>query len=345
MLFGNTKIIIYLDSTKALVGDCRQAKPVFFEINHKGDLPQVFAKIIAKLPSSSYKIILGQSISYTVKLDNFISAHDRPLIKDELAKYIPENFEDHQFDWKIVGENQIEAIVITSEIYHALQHVRASHLSIKFETQSAISLLWEMGKSDEESEASPELFLFAAQKGPSRGQDEAVLNIEIDPTTEEPKSGSPIKPISRPKSNHFLAYLLIFLLLCASGAILWWYSNNQSFQLPVSPQSSPVPTSTPVMNLPKVPGDYKVLIQNGTKKSGLALDMKTKLTDLGFTQIETGNFSGTSLITTIQAKEALPDQVQQSILDSLSPLKPEISIGDVDISTSSSDIVITLGTK
>ena len=127
MLFGSTKIIIHIDRERVVVGDYRPDPAKFFEIKYQGELPLVFDKIIEQLPSSSYKIILGQKISYTVKLEGTSELQDRSIVKEELTKYIPEDFDNDQFDWKIDKDSKIEAIVMTNEIYRALKKIKSKY--------------------------------------------------------------------------------------------------------------------------------------------------------------------------------------------------------------------------
>lgn len=348
MLFGSTKIVIFIDRTRVVVGDCREDPVQLLEIKYTDDLPEVFDKIITKLPSNSYKIILSNKISYTVRWDKVGETQDRTIVKEELIKHIPEDFENDQFDWKIDKENKIEAIVMTKAIYLQTRKIMAKNPKIRLETQSISSLMWELGKNEDE-EVTLDIFKYAANKGKEKGGDDMVLNVEV--VGEEPVA--PIIPteveestVPSVKTKWPLIGGFVFLVILL-GALGWYFMAKGSKQVATvpTPTSTPIPTATPAPVLQKVPSEFKLLIQNGTSTAGLAGTYKTKIATLGFTQIETGNADSPTTTTKMIVKEALPDSVQKSILEALNPLIPDITISEVDTSTSSSDIVIILGTK
>ena len=336
MLFGSSKIIIYVGLSKLVVGDCQNEKPVFFQIDYSENPLESFDQIITKYPKSDFKIILGSDVSYTVSWPKSGDTPSRDLVKLELQKYIPEEFAENQFDWKIDKQNNIEAIVATGDLYKTLTELSTKYKSIRFETQSAISLLSEMGESNLAKETGGEIFVYAASKGAQTGSDQKVLDLNI--------SGR-----AKQSSAIFSKYSLFIIIAIIISTILAIYGLTTYLKQPVTntPEimTTPTPSSSPVVRAPKDISLYTVTIQNGTKIDGLASSTKEALSLIGFTQISTTNSSTPSSTTKVILKEALPDDLQQKIITSLGSRVPEISLTSISQNESNDDIVILLGEK
>ena len=334
MLFGSSKIIIYVGLNHLVVGDCRGKQPVFFQIDYTPDSIESFEKIIEKYPKSNFKIILGSDVSYTVSWPQKDMIPTRSIIKLELCKYIPEEFEDKQFDWKLDKQQNIEAIVATGTLYKTLTILSSKYPNIRFETQSSTSLLHEMGESNLAKETGGEIFLYAASKGASSGSDQTVLDLDISRSTSSTSSFS--------KKTLYLI-LAIIIMTITTIIIL-----NRVMPKSTTPQSvAPVATATatPFVAVSKDISSYKVSVQNGTKVDGLASTTKDSLLSLGFTQVTTENYSTGSATTKVILKEALPDDLQQKIITALGTRVPEITLTSISQNESNDDIVILLGEK
>jgi hypothetical protein len=317
-----------------VVGDCRGKKPVFFQIDSTPDSLESFEKIIEKYPKSNFKIILGSDVSYTVSWPQTDSIPNRSLIKTELAKYIPEDFEDNQFDWKLDKQKNVEAIVATGTLFKTLTTMSSKYPNIRFETQSSMSLLQEMGESNLAKETGGEIFLYAASKGASSGSDQSVLDLDIG------RSTSPSTILSKKTLHLILAIIIVTLSSILILNMIIPKSNTPQTTTPLA-----TPTPTPSVAPTKDIGSYKVSVQNGTKIDGLASTTKESLLSLGFTQVSTENYSTGSATTKVILKEALPEEIQQKIIAILTNKLPDISLSTVDINISDNDIVILLGEK
>ncbi len=331
MLFKSNKIVIYLSLTHIVVGDCRTKKPIFFQLDYLEDLTESFKTIVTKYPSTNFKIILGSDVSYTVKWPKSSTVLDRETIHKELTKYIPEDFVDNQFDWKLDKDGDIEAIVITTPIFKSFQQLKSKYPNISFDTQSSTSLLWEMGETNLSKETGGEIFMFMASKS-SGGKDEKVLEIDI--------SSKNVTPSSSHKS-----YLWIFVFVVGFSIILAIIYSMILFKPKIQEIPIASPTATPFIVSEKNISDYKVSVQNGTAIDGLAGSTKDLLLSQGFTQVTPADSSSPSATTIVYLKDALPDNIQQKIISALGSRIPAITIGIFDNNMSDNDIVILLGEK
>lgn len=327
MVFGSSKIVIYISLTHIVVGDCRADKPSFFQLDYQGDLSEPFKTIIEKFPSSNFKIILGSDVSYTVKWPKPSSPISREVVFTELTKYIPENFLDNQFDWKLDKENNIEAIVITTPIYKSLQQIKSKYPNISLDSVSSTSLLWEMGETNLSKETGGEIFMFMAAKSSPSGKDEK--NLEIDISSKTIKSSSP--------SKSYLWIIIAAVIISMILAVIYYMISFKPKIQEVS-ISSPAPSIfiTPAKNL----SDYKITIRS---TSSLTSVVNESLVSAGFSQITLENTGSPSATTKVILKEALPDDVQQKIITALGNRVPDISLTSFDNSESIDDIVILLG--
>jgi hypothetical protein len=322
--------------TQVVVGDFRDEKPKFLEYHNDGRLLDIFDQIIVKFPSSNIKIILGSSVSYTVSWPISGEVPTRDSVKVDLQKYIPEDFSDNQFDWKIDKQNQVEAIVATGDLYKTLTELSAKYPRIRFETQSSQSLLLEMGESNLAKETGGEIFVYAASKGAVRGSDQKVLDLDI--------SGK-----STTSTSTFSNYSLYIVLTIIASTILAIYALITFIKQPVARTSqvlsTPTPTATPFVARPKDISLYSVTVQNGTNIDGLATITKETLTSLGFSNITSTNASTPSATTKVILKEAISEDLQQKIITALGSRVPDISFNSVDNNERIDDIVILLGEK
>lgn len=118
--------------------------------------------------------------------------------------------------------------------------------------------------------------------------------------------------ISETKTKNPLIIFIVFILsLVLVSAGLWFFSNRQTASDVVSPiqdsqiDNQPVeitPTPEPSPTLAEVNKNLKIKVLNATEINGLAAKLKASLSQLGFTDITTGNSTDSLSQHTIQTK-------------------------------------------
>lgn len=330
MLFGNSRIVLFINQNRITVGDCRTKFPNFYEIEYQ-DFSHAFTQIHEKFNNYSYKLILDSSVSYSINLkSSLIDLPTREKVYEELASHIPENFTNLQFDWRLDKNNQIEAVVITTQLFTQLQKLRSQYSDIKFSTQSLASISQEMGLTNV-STITPEIMLYASNKGNEKGRDSMILNI-------------PLTPHHITVYARYLKYIIFIIILLS--LLFFFINTNKDASDSLSPTPTPIssatPIPTPIQSVISTPETLRVLIQNGTEISGLAAKIQTQLQPLSFSSIEIGNAPENSTVTTISVNQSLSPTLESKLRSLLSPRTVEIIL---DSNQSPYDIVITLGTS
>lgn len=210
MIFSSGKIVIFISMDKIVVGDYTLDKPVFSQYSYDSNFISIFESIIAKYNKSKiFKIIMGSDVSYTHILPKpNLSNLTRDAIKEYVSPYIPEHFEDSQFDWQLLGDT-LEVVVITSSLYTNLKMITQKHDGLEFQTQSSLSLLNEMKSHTKAQETGGEIFAYTAAKGNPTGSDESVLSIDIT----SPDSSTFSKSISQNFKPIYLILTIIILFI------------------------------------------------------------------------------------------------------------------------------------
>ncbi len=165
------------------------------------------------------------------------------------------------------------------------------------------------------------------------------------------------EPTSEKKSNAKVIIItaLVTALITAAlaGGIYVYFNGIDSLKKEVTatpspaatlmPEESPTPSASPSAT-PKV-ATYKIQILNGSGKAGEANKARALIEKEGFKVSSTGNAASFDFEETlIQAKKSVPADVIEMIETALSK-SYATKIGEVLPTSSSYDIIITVGTK
>lgn len=158
-------------------------------------------------------------------------------------------------------------------------------------------------------------------------------------------------PMENNKKN-ILPIIAVFLItILITVAIVWFIlnQNNKNTEintpagdtLPTTSEiSTPVVSQAPTPTLVEISKTIKIQVLNATEINGQAATIKTQLTNLGFTNVATGNSAQKATTNQIQAKkEIATDYFLQKI--------PEFSESTVSVlsATSSYDLIFIIGTN
>lgn len=179
-----------------------------------------------------------------------------------------------------------------------------------------------------------------------------IGDMTSDVDTVKPSRSRQVPSMERSSEGIFTFHNLVLLLSiaavcgCIFFAILYFNILKMPTSFPgLTPAATPtpLPTSTPtpvVVDFDKSAASVSVL--NGTGTPGQAGDVKVTMTEMGFSDIETGNAQSTdNTTTTVMFSEKVPQSIQEEITTTLEKTFEKVT-GSEDASVTT-DIVITTG--
>jgi hypothetical protein len=129
-MFKGKLAVLYLVKNQAAVfinGDSTDA----YEIDWDGvKLDEVFSQIKDELKVGRVIVLLGAEVSYCLSLDKSENM-DRESLRKLAAAQIPDDLDDHNFDWKVIGD-RVQVAAVSPFLLQALSHA-AQKTSIKLE--------------------------------------------------------------------------------------------------------------------------------------------------------------------------------------------------------------------
>ncbi len=215
---------------------------------------------------------------------------------------------------------------------------------------------------DETMTTRPQAASEEAQGEPEEGLKEEERASEESGSKLEEKQEDEIEDLPEPKpkkdtdsfwespgeekpSNNKPLFILIFLIIVLLGLVtfVYFWSKNR-VPKPVTPAATPTPSAAPTeasIDLSK----YDIEVLNGSGVAGAAADVKTQLSDAGYTVTSTGNASSSSHETTeISSKSSVDSDYLKKLTTELSG-KYSVTKGDALDDNSKFDVVVTLGSK
>jgi len=238
------------------------------------------------LSGQNVSLVLADSICYLYE-----KIIDPPLIVDnnfrnkllEIIKQdIPEDFSQFFWDFKIKkdpsGKQKVIIFAPIKKTQEIISQISAK-LAIEFDIIEPESI---------SASRDPNPIIGIFKKTDIKGKDEDILNLSLIPLKEN--SQKSIKKIIL----ILLAIIIIFFI--AVFLINKFKQPTQKTIIILTPTSSPTsisaPTSTPTTTV-KGWSDLTIMVQNGTKTSGLAAKTATIIRNNGINQINVGNADST----------------------------------------------------
>jgi len=235
-------------------------------------------------------LLLSDSISYLYE-----KIIDPPLVVDNLFKEnllniiksdIPEDFYEFVWDYKIedTSNNKQKVLIFApvKEFYKVINQITID-LGIKIDAIETESMA---------SQRDPNPILGMIKKTDINGKDKEILNLSIIP--EKYIIKSVLKKIIIPIFIVFITILIFFIIKNKYPISI----NNPNVNPIIVPTIS-VPLETPTIEptiTPKAWSDLNILVENGTKITGLASKTALIFKKNGINQVKTGNANNNNYI-------------------------------------------------
>lgn len=244
------------------------------------DLDTITPKLAA-YQGSTFRLLISDTISYLFHslVPKTNTAISREVVLQQIKGEIPENFETTSWDYKIINQNNDHTEVLVFAPVSEYQEL-ISQLAFKMEFNFEVI--------EPESIAitrHPNPILGILNKDDLSLKDEQSLNISVT-------SSSTKTTRSFPK---WIVYFVVILLFIGLNYFLFSkYRSSQSSSSP-NPIVSPIPSlvpSTPTSTPPastKSWTELKIIVKNGSGKTGYAGTIAEKFKESGLTDVSIGN--------------------------------------------------------
>jgi hypothetical protein len=378
MLKKSEKILVILKD-KVIVSEIKTFSRKIGETFEMGWKPEtldlVFIEAKKKLKTSQFRILLGDELSYVVRVtipSDVTKSEEKEFIAQSLQEKIPDEIEEDSWDYKVVStEKEGKTISVTrdaivfavvNDFFKILKEaIKKSKIDVEVIEPEVVA---------KTRDANPLIGL--ALKEDISGKDEEVLNVrpanesiivkEIDKSekfkSDAEDSQSEGESSSKPTKVKVLVMIsIIFFLL----GVLFFIKGNPFGKKDVgtdipSPTLGPSPTTLLEPSPTQVVSDEQerqidfslvsIQIQNGTGREGSADEVRSLLEEIGFTDFETGNANSFDYQETeIKIKEGTSQEVVGEIVKTLEETL-DVIVGEEFLDSSSEyDVVIVVGQK
>lgn len=179
---------------------------------------------------------------------------------------------------------------------------------------------------------------------------ETQVQQDSNPVITDPVGFPAASSAPKKKSKMWIVVLILFVIAIAVITFIVFKGSRQTSDdtQSLSPTSLPVtdenPTPEPTATTVAVSKDnLKVQVLNGTGVAGEAALLQTKLKNLGYTNVDTGNATETTTTTTV----AFGSTVSQDVITEVTSLlkKTYTSVVTSNTAPTGFDIQITVGTR
>ena len=195
-------------------------------------------------------------------------------------------------------------------------------------------------------------------ESPKHEETDVVESVEakkVEPVEDPQIVEQEIEPIEEYDKPNYLWIIVPTALLVGAlvGGLITYFSGIANLNNPSTESPTPVATTisenkeTPIAsNAPAVKRDeIKVQVLNGSGVSGAAGKAKTLLEGLGYSGVDTGNASSSSFVSTEVAVKESAKEFLDLVIKDLSKDYTATAAAKVLPTSSTYDIVITLGAK
>jgi hypothetical protein len=332
-------------------------------------LDLVFAEIIKKFKTKSFRILVSDELSYVVRLivpADVAREKVRDYIWDEIASKIPEELSGAQWDYKEVDSEKddktdkakdVIIFALVKSFYQILgKAVKNVNMSVEAIEPEAIAKTRDVNP-----------LVGIALKEDTTGRDENVLNLKLTMTEDEAnkiKEGvneielENVKESSKTKSTVIIFLIVVILVLIGVGGYFIYKSflgektpdnNKLSTEVAVTiPADEGGENLTPTMTSKSVSDltGYALQVQNGSGVAGEAASVADTLKFEGFEQIDTTNASSSGFVKTeVRVKKGAPDFLFEVINKALNS-DYDMSLSDDNLEDSSAyDAIIIVGKR
>ena len=312
---NNTKKIIYWHQAGLKIYNLdNNLSPKLEKEIESNDGEKIEAEL-SYLSGQNVSLVLADSICYLYE-----KIIDPPIIVDnnfrnkllEIIKQdIPEDFSHFFWDFKIEKDpNGKQKVIIFAPIRKNQEIINqiSNKLTINFETIEPESIA---------ASRDPDPIIGILKKTDIKGKDEDILNLSLAPLKEN--SLKPIKKLWPILLAIIILFLIsIFLINKFKKPV---FESTKISTPTLSPTSISVPTSivTPTIAI-KGWSDLVVLVQNGTKTSGLAAKKAAIIRNNGINQVNVGNADSTDftsnklIFKNIALQEAYQDKFKNFLI-------------------------------
>ena len=241
---------------------------------------EVIGEGLKYLNGQGVYVLLADPISYLYEkiIDPplMVGSGFRDKLKELVKADIPEDFDEYNWDFKIEktteGKQKVMIFAPIKEFELLITEV-ARGVGVKIIAMESESIA---------ASRDPNPVVGITKKNDINGKDEEVLNLTVDPVIKKRKLMTDLVGI----------VLIVVVTLILLVMVLKFGIRKQTNPKPVSAPTAVVATMKPTMEIKEAIKewvDLKIMVQNGTNKSGLAGKTAVIFTEDGVKQVETGN--------------------------------------------------------
>lgn len=342
-LITRPEIIVHFFPHRLVVGKVRVGRHTFLMERSESEwdentLPEIFTEIKNTFRTETIRILLDDALCHTITVDLPQKTVDmRDYLRQQIETRIGESPGPQEWDYKKatfpLGKKDKAIVFVPHQNLLKAVTTAANRAELTITAMEPVKIAQKRNEDP---------MIGLAIKEDLNGLDEEILNISVQNSTPRSHQGL-----------YILVLLIILVIIITVFGFLGFLayknffvndqsSNDISITAPVTetvqPEASPTPEAVPEANL----ADYKIQVLNGSGITGKAGDLKAKLTNAGFIEVNTGNatrfdYTGVSL----QTKVGTPQKITETIIPLLdtTPTNP----GETLSTDSPYDVVIILG--
>lgn len=165
-----------------------------------------------------------------------------------------------------------------------------------------------------------------------------------EPASERTRVSFPNQqPEKKTSKKGLILLILLILIILGAGA---WFLFGRAGTIENVGETTPTPTSRPEPTVTPTPepvdkSEVKIQVKNGTTVAGEAGKLKTVLSDLGYSDVSTGNADKTSYTSTmVKFETTVSSQVKEEIVDKLEEVYNKVEISEGSVTDGDVEIII-----